>query len=179
MTETLSIRIPAPTRQRIEEAAKRNNRSLSQEVVRRLEDTFVGSSRVQALARMVVEIANTTELTAEKSWLDDSFTAKAVVRAIEAFVWQVASEGPETVPGPLEETAKRLEKLYPAEGDVADQYRSTWGVGRSITQGALFRLLTSDASADAELREALGLKRGSEMVNVLADFKRGRGKRNG
>lgn len=52
----INIRIPAALKSRLDEAAEGSGRSLTAEVVRRLEDSFGGVDPVQALEKRVAEL---------------------------------------------------------------------------------------------------------------------------
>jgi len=168
MTEGLSIRIPVETRRRLEEVAGRNGRSLTQEVVRRLEDSMAAPPHIQALGKMIMDMALAAEVSAQKRWVDDPFTSSAVASAVQGFVyrirpWRLPPDKPDAVPKALEAKAKSAEGSHPGS-NIAEQYRTAWGLGTSVMEGALLKLITSISQQEAAMREALHLV----QVNALA-----------
>ena len=89
---TLGFRPTPGVRRNIDDAAKKNGRSLSQEIESRLEQSFLqdiaqrstfGADHIHGLAILVATAARLTEAETKRSWRDDRPTLDALRQAID------------------------------------------------------------------------------------------------
>jgi hypothetical protein len=143
-TATLTTRITPAVRAGLEREAAKNGRSLSQEVEKRLATSLVnpqktrkewGESHVLLLARLVSRLTIGIELSTQKRWHEDRFTADAVRAALDTVVTQLASQTDPQIPPALEKMAKDLEDRSPDHGELADSYRKPAKLGVAFALG--------------------------------------------
>lgn len=136
---TLTTRITPELRQGLEREARRNKRSLSQEVERRLRDSLAypekvrkawGAPHVHALARLVSRAVSNIEWSTGKRWHADLFTGQAVRVAIEVILNRIVPEGPMVIP-------ERIEAMATAARVEAEFYRRPDRLGTSYALGLL------------------------------------------
>src|SRR5262245_45161863 len=148
-----NTRIAPEIRRRLEQEAKRNKRSLSQEIEFRLKDSFdfpewvqkqFGENHHYALAYLVARIAIGVESKTDGRccWRKDPFTGKALRAGIDLILQRVIPEGPIEIPLAVKQSAKNLAGLWPPE-QIAF-YNTPEGVGASIALGLLTQLTTTD-----------------------------------
>src|SRR4051812_21078645 len=88
-SRTLTTRITAATREALERAAKKNSRSLSQEIEHRLDFSLnrdrqlARQGHIRALAELIALVGERVEESTKRDWLNDPFTAEALRHAIE------------------------------------------------------------------------------------------------
>jgi hypothetical protein len=139
---TLATRITPATRAALDRAAKKNGRSLSQEVECRLR-LSIGDERknrgrhIRAFGEAVMLVAAFIERATEKRWNDDAFTGEALRRGIEFLISHFAARGTPVTPRSVEETV--AEK--PGAGE---DYRSPSGLGLTEA-GRVIALIESRA----------------------------------
>jgi hypothetical protein len=111
-TATLTTRITTETRQALDNAAKKNSRSLSQEVERRLRDSLRGDARgkphVRALGEAFMLMVQGVERATDQHWREDAFTAEALSHGLSFLISHFGPDGPPTVPKKIEETPGML-----------------------------------------------------------------------
>lgn len=133
---TITTRIMPDTRLALEEAARANRRSLSQEIEHRLRESLSSTERSRSLKerwaghiRAIGELAKiATERIEEvtgKDWLSDPFTAEAVRHTVDTVLAHFAPppQASHTVPDRLE----RLAAAMPSE--MAEAYRRPIALG--------------------------------------------------
>lgn len=104
---TLTTKITESTRKSLEEAAAGTDRSLSQEIEFRLEQSFYddreyGGAQQRALFRTLAAVASIIEERTGKSWIEDGWTAVAVNRAWRELIQEFR---------PKTDSAKELEAI--------------------------------------------------------------------
>ena len=87
----LNMRTDPELREKIEEAADRTGRSLTQEVERRLRTSFIledfmGGQHVHALVHMLGATINRIEMRTGKKWIEDEATWRAVQEAAKKLI---------------------------------------------------------------------------------------------
>jgi hypothetical protein len=125
---TITTRIKPDTRSALEDAARANRRSLSQEIERRLRESLSSTERQAGHIRAIGELAKiATERIEEvtgKDWLSDPFTAEAVRHTVDTVLAHFAPRlASHTVPDRLE----RLAAAMPSE--MAEAYRRPIALG--------------------------------------------------
>src|SRR5262245_44741948 len=124
---TITTRIKPDTRLALEDAARANRRSLSQEIERRLRESL--SERQAGHIRAIGELAKiATERIEEvtgKDWLSDPFTAEALRHTVDTVLAHFAPprQASHTIPDRLE----RLAAAMPSE--MAEAYRRPIALG--------------------------------------------------
>lgn len=100
-----STRITPETRAALEAAARKNGRSLSQEIERRLRFGLVDSrdepKELQALLHAISHIAKRIAGLESGSWRADAFRAKAFRIAVDRLLEKLSPDGPITTPANL------------------------------------------------------------------------------
>ena len=136
---TLTTRITEPVRDGLEREAKRNGRSLSQEIERRLFESLeapkrweraFGNERNSSLAFMVAQLAEGIERTAHTSWLRDPYTCQALEFGLKVVVGHYAPEGKPGVPDAIAANIAR----WP---EINEQFKRPEGLGWAIAQGLI------------------------------------------
>jgi hypothetical protein len=126
---TITTRVKPDTRLALEDAARANRRSLSQEIERRLRESLSSAERQAGHIRVIGELAKiATERIEEvtgKDWLSDPFTAEAVRHTVDTVLAHFAPprQASHTVPDRLE----RLAAAMPSE--MAEAYRRPIALG--------------------------------------------------
>jgi hypothetical protein len=99
-----SLRLPPDMRVALVAAAKKNERSFSEELVLRLNRTLTHERgeterppHVRALAETVARIALGLEHETERAWIDDRYTAQHLAKGIDLFIYSY-SRGEAVVP---------------------------------------------------------------------------------
>jgi hypothetical protein len=137
---TFTTRIRPELRAALDRAAAEKERSLSQEVERRLDESFklpakmakdFGPPHIAALARLVAEVGKTVEVLTGLNWRQDRFTCEAFRASVNILLDQLTPEGEVIVPGRCAETADadRSGRGY------SDQMRNPDGVGAAAALG--------------------------------------------
>jgi hypothetical protein len=173
-TATFTSRITPELRLALEQEAAQNRRSLSQEVERRLRDSLEMPKRIQqdwygpqnwALAKIVVELADTVEAVTDEKWLKSAFAFQALKTALEVILDRLAPDGPVTTPKQVEESAKQLEKVLgpgTAEQAMRPEYVGAGVAGGFWEQIRLAKKSPLNRPAEENLiphiRDLLGLK---------------------
>lgn len=136
---TLTTRLTEPVREGLEREAKRNGRSLSQEVERRLFESLeapkrweraFGNVRNRALAYMVAQLAEGIEQYAHKSWRHDPYTCQALEFGLKVVVGHYAPEGKPEVPDTIAADIAR-------SPEINEQFKRPEGLGWAIAQGLI------------------------------------------
>ena len=146
-SETLATRILPSTRAALDRAAKKNKRSLSQEVEYRLRLSIRSGDRknrgihIRALGEAVMLVAQFVEHATEKRWNEDAFTGEALRRGIEFLIRHFAARG-----NPI--TPPTVEKVV-ANWPWAESYRSAAGLGETES-GRVIALIESWAFRSLE-----------------------------
>ena len=128
---TLTTRITTETRQALDSAARKNRRSLSQEVERRLIDSVQKDlsrdrqPHIRALGEVFMTMVKGVERRTGHRWCDNSFTAEAVRHGLNFLISHFGSNGATTLPKKLKEAAAKL----PPE--LAQHYREPTEIGLS------------------------------------------------
>ena len=106
-TATFTTRIQPELRAALDRAAQEKKRSLSQEVEKRLHESFefpawvarkFGPPHIAALSRLVSEVGQTVELLTGKRWREDRFTFEALKSAVNILLDRLAAEGDVQLP---------------------------------------------------------------------------------
>ena len=137
-TATLTTRITAELREALGNAAKGNGRSISQEVERRLRDSFddkrildrrervqrpFGGPENYALFRLISMARQNVELVARKTWMDDPYTFEQVLSAATTIWGSFRPEG---------EAAAPTNMKFPADPATLG-YSAAWGALSQVT----------------------------------------------
>jgi hypothetical protein len=148
---TFTTRIQPELRAALDKAAVKNNRSLSQEVEKRLHDSFelpaqlarrFGPSHIAAFSRLVSEVGKGVELVTGKRWRDDRFTYEAFKSAVNMLLNRCAAEGDVRVPERCAESANDIDRNSPGLGE---QMRRPEAVGAAAALGLLSQTELMDA----------------------------------
>jgi hypothetical protein len=171
MSKPLTIRLEAATRRQIEDDAKRNGRSVSQEITARLREALdrrsflereFGKPHNYALAAMTANLAKVVESTTDKRWLDDKFTAEAIGHAVGIFLQFCAPKGSRVVPELVRKQAKEWERFGP---EIADHCRSAFGVGSRAHEWTLGDLLTEEEGAQDDQSPAAVYSQSAQLMS--------------
>ena len=136
-TATLTTRITSETRAALDRAARKSNRSLSQEVEHRLNGSIRRDRdhnrhrHVRGLAETIAILTDWVEEATQKRWIDDPFTAEALRRAIEFLVFHFGAPGPPQVPASVKDAAARMPP------QARDQSMTPAGVGHAAAGGLI------------------------------------------
>jgi hypothetical protein len=152
-TAKLTMRIEPATRILLEEAAKKNKRSLSHEAEYHL-SVSLGKDRsrrrgshIQALGEMIELLAQLIEKKTDKHWNKDVFTGEALRRGIEVLVSHFAPRGTPVTPINLEKEAAKIAKMC---GVVWEAYRSPVGLGETEAGQVMAWIEISNFRVDLE-----------------------------
>jgi hypothetical protein len=104
MRNPLSIRIPDGLREKLDGACKGSGRSLTQEVTRRLNDSFAFKAEPDPFLRAIQYLIGQATLFTGKEWKTNPWTFQAFRSAVSFVLERFAPPGELTPP----ETAKRL-----------------------------------------------------------------------
>jgi hypothetical protein len=136
------------TRAALDRAARKNKRSLSQEVEHRLrrsirsEDRKNRGKHIQALGEAVMLVAQFVERATEKRWNEDAFTGEALRRGVLFLISHFAGQGTPITPRSVEETVAR-------RPGASEAYRSPAGLGETEA-GRLITLIEAWAFSSIE-----------------------------
>ena len=118
---TITTRIKPDTRLALEDAARANRRSLSQEIERRLRESLSErqAGHIRAIGGLAKIATERIEEVTGKDWLSDPFTAEALRHTVDTVLAHFAPprQASHTVPEQIE----RLAASMPS--DLADAYR--------------------------------------------------------
>lgn len=137
-TATLTTRITSELRSALDREAKRNNRSLSQEVEQRLRQSIdqpkqqgkiLGAPHNPAFASIVARLAANIELVTGENWRKDAFSFQALKSAIEFAFSKLAPNGPVRVPARIKQTAVGL------NSSQSEQFFKPDGVALAVALG--------------------------------------------
>jgi hypothetical protein len=137
---TLTTRITAGTREALDRAAEKNNRSLSQEVERRLRDSIQKDlsrdqqPHIRALGVAFMLMVEGVERRTGLRWCDDAFTAESIRHGLNLFISRFGQSGKPALPEKLKDAAANL----PPE--LALHYREPSQIGLSEA-GAVISLV--------------------------------------
>jgi hypothetical protein len=169
-TAKLTMRIEPATRILLEEAAKKNKRSLSHEAEYHL-SVSLGKDRsrrrgshIQALGEMIELLAQLIEKKTDKHWNKDVFTGEALRRGIDVLVSHFAPGGTPATPTRVKEAAAKM------VGDAGEAYRSPVGLGETEAGQVMAWIEISNFRVDleeigrvnADLRKKGGVYEGTE-----------------
>jgi hypothetical protein len=182
---TFTTRIQPELRAALDKSAKGSKRSLSQEVERRLQESFklpaeiardLGPPHIRALARLVSQVGQGVELMTGFKWREDRFTSEAFRSAINILLDRFAPDTEIEVPERCDQSAISSDRHSPGLGE---QLRRPDGVGAAAAFGLLSQLelletpslLREDGVAFAKqfyalpkIRQDLGLKSKKEKA---------------
>ena len=114
---TFTTRIQPELRVALDRAAQEKKRSLSQEVEKRLHESFkfpewmareFGPPHIAALSRLVSEVGQTVELLTGKSWREDRFTFEALKSSVNILLDRLAADGDVQLPDRCAECSEPL-----------------------------------------------------------------------
>ena len=155
---TFTTRIQPELRAALDKCAKRNDRSLSQEVEKRLRESFevqgkMGPTHIGALAWLVSQVGQGVELMTGVRWREDRFTSEAFRSAINILLDRLAPETEIKVPERCAQTAMDSDRHSPGLGE---QFRRPDGVGAAAAFGLLsqLELMETPPPARAGVRSA-------------------------
>jgi hypothetical protein len=146
---TFTTRITPELRKALEREAKKNSRSLSQEVERRLVDSIqrpkileraLGAPQNRALGIVVARLAESVESTTGERWRQNPFAFQSLQFAITLVLDRLAPAGPVQVPPQIEKLAAGLDRIAPEQGA---HHRRPAGVGSAIALGLLDQIRIS------------------------------------
>ena len=124
---TITTRIKPDTRLALEDAARANRRSLSQEIERRLRESLSErqAGHIRAIGGLAKIATERIEEVTGKDWLSDPFTAEAVRHTVDTVLAHFAPprQASPTVPDRLERVAAAM----PSE--MAEAYRRPIALG--------------------------------------------------
>ena len=138
---TFTTRIQPDLRAALDQAAQENNRSLSQEVEKRLDESFklparmardFGPPHIAAFSRLVSEVGQTVEVLTGKRWREDRFTFEALKSAVNILLDRLAAEGDVQLPERCAASANASDVHSPGLGE---QMRRPDGVGSAAALG--------------------------------------------
>src|SRR5215208_4440886 len=131
---TFTTRIQPELRADLDKSAKRNKRSLSQEVERRLRESFevpgkiardFGPKHIAALAWLVSHVGQGVELMTGAKWLEDRFTSEAFRSAINILLDGLAPETEIAVPERCVQSAIDIDRH---SAGLGEQFRRPDGI---------------------------------------------------
>jgi hypothetical protein len=128
---TFTTRITTETRQALERAAEKNNRSLSQEVERRLSDSIQGDvsrdrqRHIRALGEVFMLMVQGIERRTGHRWSDNAFTAESIRHGLNLLISHFGPRDKPALPEKLKHAAANL----PPE--LALHYREPAQIGLS------------------------------------------------
>ena len=128
---TFTTRLTSETRRALDERAKMSRLSVSataERVLRLGLEKSSGKPRNSALGHAVALLAEKVEESAQKSWLEDPFTGRGLLYAIEALPWHFAPTA-EGMPGPPRGIQEEAAKM-PAQ--FAERFRTPAGFGHTL-----------------------------------------------
>jgi hypothetical protein len=137
---TLTTRITAWTREALDRAAEKNDRSLSQEVERRLRDSIRNDlsrdrrPHVRALGEAFMLMILGVERRTGRRWLDDAFTAASIRHGLNFLISHFGPSGTLGLPEKLKDAAAKLPR------DLAHHYVEPTQIGLTEA-GAVISLL--------------------------------------
>jgi hypothetical protein len=146
-SETLATRVMPSTRAALDRAARKNKRSLSQEVEYRLRLSMFDARKnyakhIRALGEAVMLVAQFVERASEKRWNEDAFTGEALRRGVELLISHFATRG-----NPI--TPPTVEKAVANRPGAGESYRSAAGLGETES-GRVIALIESWAFRSLE-----------------------------
>jgi hypothetical protein len=179
---TFTTRIQPELRAALDKAARESNRSLSQEVERRLDESFkiaakiardFGPPHIAAFSHLVSEVGRMAELMTGKRWREDRFTFEAFKSAVNILLDRLAYDGDLQLPERCALSANETDRHSPGFGE---QMRRPDGVGAAIALGLWSQIEMSDTPpprkgvhlanqfyALPKVRRDLGLKSNKEQ----------------
>jgi predicted transcriptional regulator len=170
-SKILTVRVRPEMRTALERLANRNDRSLSQEIQRGLNDWIGRHARpkphIGALAHAVALLAEAVEEATGKGWHEDAFTGEALRHAVEFLIFHFAPtpDGPAPVPPRVEEAAMRMPP------SMRERARTAADVGTSRA-GMIITLIENAPASD---KPPLGLAFPDEQGfwKILRDLESG------
>jgi hypothetical protein len=149
-TATLTTRITPDLRKGLEREAKRNGRSLSQEIEALLRRAIQqpkdqqGARHNRALGFAIAQIAEGVELGTGERWRQNPWTFQALQCAVSIVLGGLAPDGPATVPELVEMMAPNLDRLVKRDDrmspEAGSRARTPDGLGTSTALGWLQQL---------------------------------------
>lgn len=167
-TRQLTFRVRPELRSALEGLAKRNNRSLAQEIQRGLNDWVrrydEPALHIAALSHAVNLLGGIVENATGKRWIEDPFTGEALRHAVNTLVLHFApmTDGAANIPPVVQHAANRM----PEPG--RDQYLTPSGLG----QMQAFSVITQIENAPSEEKAPPGFSRPDEwgFWQILRDL---------
>lgn len=165
MRNPLSIRIPDGLREKLDDACKGSGRSLTQEVTRRLNDSFAIKAEPDPFLRAIQYLIGQAALFTGKEWKTNAWMFRAFRAAVSFILERVAPPGELIPPETAQQNAAKL-------GVPPDQLKNIPPEGYGwVLAGYIFTVLTtipeppsgmsppsgSWAFAMPQAREALGV----------------------
>jgi len=156
LTSPFSLRMPPDLRKQVEVAARRNRRSTSQEMLRRLQDSFrrdqtTESDRpLRALCYLIAQVADYSSHQEPRSWRSDPFKFKTFKRGVSVLLDKL--DPPGEVVGLLDRARGEGNPIF----NSYEQYGDFIGEG---IWSELQRASTSDAEVFAD-----------NIVEYISDF---------
>jgi len=142
-TAVFTTRIRPEVRGALDRQAQRNNRSVSQEVEYRLEQSLekprlsekaLGAPRNRALGYIVARFGATIEQMTGENWREDKFTFEALKSAIDTVLFDLAPEG-------SAKPARRIERSLSGQAALRGRQALTpESVGASFAHGLLMQM---------------------------------------
>jgi hypothetical protein len=109
---TLSLRLPTRIQAELVAAKEKNNRSLSEEIMVRLNSTLArdrGEDRprhIRALSEVIARLALALEGRTKRSWVEDRYTQQQLSKAVDLFLYTY-SRGEAVIPPTVSAAATR------------------------------------------------------------------------
>lgn len=145
---TLTTRITNAVRAGLEREARRNGRSISQEVEFRLAESLKArksrlNDRNRALAFLVGKLAEDIESVTNKSWLDDPYTCEAIEAGLKILIGNYAPRGEPKIPDWIAADIAKKPEIY-------DQFKTPDGLGWAHAHGLISQvaMLTEEPPVD-------------------------------
>jgi hypothetical protein len=136
---TFSMRLRPDLRQKLEESAAADGTSLTEQIERRIAQSFEGTAVDRAALRVIAELMRQLDGMTGRRWADDPWSFDQLAAGIAHLLRQWRPEG--------EAVKAAVARL---DADTADQ------LGRYLVNGALLRLDFSEAPDDAPWKRDLG-----------------------
>jgi Arc-like DNA binding domain len=162
LSSPFSLRMPLDLRKQLELASRRSGRSISQEILRRVQNSFqrdrdrANAASLRALCFLISQIAEHASVLENNSWRAEPFKFKAFKRGVSTLLSKLEPSG--EVVGPFEKAGNPLFNSYEQFGDFIAE--GVWGDlhRASVTQATEF----ADGIADeiqstlSEIQESEG-----------------------